>query len=172
MENRKIVINTKLSMVDFLQVVNDIVLEFFSIDGTYQPQIGFLNTMRIFYNACVTESKFEKYDIFDALDMEDIVADEEFIDAFNLALKPTHGQRLDFANAYKQAMDIVSNKKTSLNNLIEIIHNMLNTFVNSISEELGEDNIKKIMDIAEKVDTGEITPATIVEAYRQATTSA
>ena len=152
MENKKIIIDTKLSMIDFLQVVNDIALEFFGIDGTYQPQIGFLNTMRVFYNVCVEESKFEKKDIIDALDMESIVADEDFIKAFNAAIKPTQERKLDFSNAYMQAMDIVSTKKTSLNNFIDIIHNMLNEFSDSIGKELGEDNLKKIINIAEKVN--------------------
>lgn len=172
MEKNKIVVDTRLDMVDFLQVVNDIVLEYFGIDGTYQPHIGFLNAMRIFYNICVKESKFEKQDIVDALDMESIVADEDFIKEFNAAIKSTQEQKLDFSNAYRQAMDIVSNKKTSLNNFVDIMHNMLNEFINSIGGELGKENLNKIISIVEKVSAGEITSATVAEAYRQAITLA
>ncbi|MCD7891640.1 MAG: hypothetical protein LUG26_07845 [Ruminococcus sp.] len=85
-------VNTKLSLFDYLAMVENIASEFIDEkSGVYQPHIGQLNAMRLFYNFCVTESKFDdkyEHNIVDAEDMEEIVADEEFIEAFNNAIRP------------------------------------------------------------------------------------
>ena len=89
MRKQKIVVNTELSMIDYLVMVNDMVLEYFNEDGEYQPHIGMLNVMRLFYNHCVIESKFDTpHDIIDAMDMEIIVEDDDFLNAFNDAIIP------------------------------------------------------------------------------------
>ena len=101
MKTKKMKVNTYIGMVEYLTMVNEIVLEYFDEDGNYQPQIGILNAMRLFYNECVIESKFElPHDITDAMDMEIMVTDDEFVNEFNNAIigdRP--GIRFDFANA-------------------------------------------------------------------------
>lgn len=169
MENKKMVVDTNLGIVDFIQVVNDIALEYFNVDGAYQPHIGMLNAMRIFYNICVKESQFDEeygHDIFDALDMENIVKDKDFINEFTNATVPVC-EKLDFANAYIKALDIVENKKTSLNGAIEMIRNMIFEFMDSVDGIFKDENLEKITDIAEKISNGKINADTIVEAYAQ-----
>ena len=103
-QNKNMVIDVKLSIVDFVSTVNDIVLEYFDADGAYTPHIGLLNAMRVFYNECVKESKFDgdiPHNVADALEMEAIVADEQFIQCFNEALK-TDEYSLTFATAYNE----------------------------------------------------------------------
>lgn len=169
MENKNMIINTKLSIIDYLQVVNDIVLEYFNIDGSYQPHIGMLNAMRVFYNVCVKESEFDNengHEIIDVLELEDILGNEEFMHLFNNAI--VAGEvKLDFANAYKQALEIVDAKKTSLGNSIEIISNMISKFLNSLDDLFNDESINRISDIAEKMSNGKINADTIVEAYTQ-----
>lgn len=77
-----------------------------------------LNAMRIFYNKFVTNCKFDEshpHDITDVLQMEDIVADYDFIEAFNKAISPTV-EKFDFTNAYADTMGIVSKNKRMLRN--------------------------------------------------------
>lgn len=169
MNNKQIVVDTKLEMFQYLQIVNDIALEFFNIDGIYQPHIGILNAMRIFYDSCVKESKYnEKYghDIFDVTDMEEIVKDHDFMVAFNEALK-VDSIGFDFGNAYAQALDIVEHKKTSFGNIVDIIYKSITKFIESFHSMVDEDDVNKIVDIANKMSKNEINSDTIVEAYTQ-----
>lgn len=169
MENKQMVINTELEMFEYLQTVNDIALEYFNIDGKYQPHIGILNAMRIFYNLCVKESKYDEeygHDIFDATDMKEIVVDKDFIDAFNSALM-VKGMDFNFGNAYRQALDIVEYKKTSLENTVDIIYKAVMNFVESFNSTVSGDTINTIVDIANKMSNNQINSETIVEAYAQ-----
>lgn len=169
MENKKMVVDTNLGIVDFLQVVNDIALEYFDVDGVYQPHIGMLNAMRVFYNICVKESQFDDeygHDIFDAFDMENIMKDEDFILEFNRAINPSY-VKLDFANAYIRALEIVENKKTSLGAAIDAIRNLIFRLMDYADGIFKDENLDKIADIAEKISAGKINAGTLVEAYTQ-----
>lgn len=169
MENKQMVVNTELEMFEYLQTVNDIALEYFNIDGKYQPHIGLLNAMRIFYNLCIKESKYdEKYghDIFDATDMKEIVADKEFIESFYSTLI-VEDMGFNFGNAYKQALDIVEYKKTSLENTVDIIYKAVMNFVEALNSTVSGDTLNTIVDIANKMANGQINSETIVEAYTQ-----
>ena len=155
MENKQMIVDTNLGIIDFLQVVNDIALEYFNVDGVYQPHIGMLNAMRVFYNICVKESRFDEeygHDIFDALDMEDIVKDESFIDEFNKAIS-TPRVKLDFANAYEQALKIVKDRKTSLTSAVDTIRNLLLWLMDGMDEVFKNENIDKIANIVEKISS-------------------
>lgn len=163
-------INTKLELFDYLAMVNEIVLEFFNEDGTYQPHIGKINAMRLFYNQCVTKSKYdEKYphDIVDAMDMVEIVADDGFIAEYNEALAAGSYKNLDFGNAYKDAMEIVNVRKSSFGNAVEIVGSMLNRIVGSISTVLTDENIEKVSQIARDISNGSISAESIVDAYTE-----
>lgn len=166
--NNNFEIDTKLSLCDYLTMVNEIVLEFFNEDGVYQPHIGKINAMRLFYNDCVKKSPYdEKYghDIVDIMDMIDIVADEDFIYAYNEALAAGAYTSLDFENAYRDAMKIVDVKKSSFGNAVEIVGSMLNRIVNTISSVLTRENIEKVSKIAKEISDGNINAETIVNAY-------
>ena len=161
-------INTKLSLCDYLAMVNEIVLEFFNEDGVYQPHIGKINAMRLFYNDCVKKSPYdEKYDhdIVDIMDMIDIVADEGFIRAYNEALAADIYTSLDFGNAYRDAMEIVDVKKSSFGNAVETVGSMINRIVTTISSVLTGENIEKVSKIAKEISDGKINADAIVNAY-------
>lgn len=120
------VIKKDFSVVDYVSLVNGIVGEFFDSEtGDYQPHIGRLNVMRLFYNECVVESKFDlPHDFEDALMMDVLVEDEEFINEFNTAIKGDGKMRLDFANAYAEAMEM----KILLQNYINSVQSRLQRF--------------------------------------------
>lgn len=49
MENT-MVIKKDFSVIDYVSLVNGIADEFFDVNGEYQPHLGRLNVMRLFYN--------------------------------------------------------------------------------------------------------------------------
>lgn len=166
MENKEMIINTKFGIVDYMVMVDEIASEFFDEDSTYQPHYGKLNAMRLFYNNCVIESKFDKsHNISDGLDMEEIISDEEFISEYNLALKGNGDICFDFSNAYNDAMKIVESKNTPFNRLITGIKNLFD----KISPALSEDGVEKILKISDEIKNGKATPEAIVDAYLKKT---
>lgn len=167
MKTKKMKVNTSLGMVEYLTMVNEIVLEYFDEDGNYQPQIGILNTMRLFYNECVIESKFElPHDITDAMDMEIMVTDDEFVNEFNNAIiGDVPGIRFDFANAYKDAMDIVETKKSSIERAVDSVKKMIISVLDVINPLLSDEHIDKVAEIAHDVANGKISAEAVVDAY-------
>lgn len=166
--NNNFKVNTSLELFDYLAMVNEIALEFFSEDGIYQPHIGKVNAMRLFYNHCVTYSKFdEKYshNIIDAMDMIDIVADADFINSYNEAISAGEYMSLDFGNAYKDALEIVTVKRSSFGNAVEIIGSVLNRIAGNISSILTDENIEKVSQIAKEISNGNFSAESIVDAY-------
>ena len=108
--------------------------------------------MRLFYNEYVTESNFDiPHGFSDALQLKPLVSDKEFMDKYNQSLNGDDYIRLDFANAYRDAMEIVKTKKDSLNGLILTVKNAIKKAVNSFSESLSAENIEKLSKIAESI---------------------
>ena len=159
-QNKNIVIDVKLSIVDFVSTVNDIVLEYFDADGAYTPHIGLLNAMRVFYNECVKESKFDG-------DIPHNVADEQFIQCFNEALK-TDEYSLTFATAYNEAMKIVEQKKTSVFGAVELIKKVIMQVVDNMNGALTPENIQKITALFSKMNGSNIDMGTLMKLFGQA----
>lgn len=165
MENT-MVIKKDFSVIDYVSLVNGIADEFFDVNGEYQPHLGRLNVMRLFYNECVAESKFDlPHDFNDALMLEPLIQDEEFIAEFNKALKGDGSVRLDFANAYAEAMEIVNVRKGSFGNAVDVIKGAISNIVDMINPVLGTDNIEKFKQIADSFTSGNLSADAIVEAF-------
>lgn len=161
------VVNTKLGAIDYALMVNDIASQYFYSDGEYAPQIGLLNAMRLFYNCCVKESKFDDVvshtsDTLD--DMETLATDDQFIEEFNKALVADK-YCLDFANAFRDAMDIVNTKKSSLYQMVVLMKDAMNSIVDRIAPALTQENIDKVRAIAKDIADGKISAEAVVDAY-------
>lgn len=170
-ENKTMVVDTKLNIVDFVSIVNDIALEYFDEKNNYTPHIGLLNDMRLFYNYCVKESKFDNdipHNITDAIEMEDIVADAEFIEAFNEALKSS-GYGIDFATARLEGMNIVEQKKTSVFGAVELIRKIISDVVDNMNSVMNPENIDKITSLISTMGNGNINMNDIMKLLGQAT---
>lgn len=166
MENTNFVIDCKLGLLDYVSMVNNIANEFFDEEGTYTPHIGRINAMRLFYNECVIESKFDiPHDIIDVPQMEILVKDDDFIKAFNDAIEFNGSVCLDFANAYREAIDMVDTRKNSLASAIEVFKGAMVGITEKISPILTESNLDRLTKIADDVSNGNITPEAIAAAY-------
>jgi len=151
MENT-ITVKENLELTEYVSLVENIAEGFFDEEGNYQPHIGKLNTMRLFYNEYVIESNFDiPHGFSGALQLRPLINDNEFIYKYNQSLNGDGYIRLDFANAYRDAMKIVKTKKDSLNGLILTVKNVIKKAVNSFSESLSAENIEKLSKIAESI---------------------
>lgn len=160
------VIKNELNVVDYVSMVNGIVSEFFDDEGEYVPHIGRINAMRLFYNKCVLDSKFDlPHNFNDALQIDILVEDEEFIKAFNDAVKGDGMVRLDFANAYADAIEIVKTRKGTLGNAVNYIKKVLTNTISSITSELGEDGLEKLKELSDNFAGSNIDADAIVKAF-------
>lgn len=161
-----VAVNTNLSIVEYASIVNEIVKEYFDENGEYVPHFGRLNAMRIFYNQCVTDDRFcFPHDISKAEEMEELIASEDFIEAFCYTID--HGYNygsFNFANAYRDALGIVEVKKTSINQVAVAIRSVLNNLIKSLSDVLTTENIDKVTKIYEEIASGKISSQSIADA--------
>lgn len=164
-KRRKFNNNTSMLVVDYAIMVESLASEFFNLEtGDYQPHLGNLNAMRVFYNTFYRDE--EKDDaIIDALDMNPIVSDIDFITAFNDAITSCSGIQLDFANAYRDALDIVESRKTSVGRIFTGIKEGLQNLVETMSPAMDEENIGKIYSVVQEIAKGNISMDKIVKTY-------
>ena len=166
MEDKKIVWHINLDIIEYLMLVDAIVAGYFDDYGDYKPHIGALNCMRLFYNLCVTESKFDDeipHDFTDILLVGKLAADRGFVDAFQEATtyRNEYAGRLNFSEAYQNAIDIIDNKSNPLEKLYQGIMGMLK----SVAGELTDENIKAIGEFATQVKNGNVDYYKLMEGY-------
>lgn len=168
MENKmNLVVDTKLGVLAYVSMVDDIVIEYFSVDGEYQPHIGFLNTIRLFYNTCVKQSKFDDlipHDFTDVMLVDKLAEDQEFMDAYRVATEGDLG-KMDFANAFTDAMDIVKHRKNSLTSFVDSLKNSMGDLINMMTPALSKENLEAVSQIAKDIGNGKVTAQSIVEEY-------
>ena len=131
------IIDTELDIIQYVGCVDKIASRFFNEELEYEPYIGMLHAMCIFYNLCVKESGFKESvgdEVHDIWEIRDVAKDPEFIKEFNNAIQEQDSFGLNFNNAYKQAMNIVEHKKNPANNILDFIK-ILGT---EISGSIGE----------------------------------
>ena len=166
MNNKAITFKKKLSVAEYIAIVNNIASNYYNENGEYQPHIGILNAMRIFYNVCVTEDMFDlPHNIVDASEVEKLANDDEFIHSFNSAIESDGNVQLNFANAYIDAIAIVESKNDMITNAIMPVKNMIIDMIQNFSSYLTEENMNIISKISEGISNGNITADSIIEAY-------
>lgn len=157
-------INTKLNLVEYESIVNSIVCGYFDYNGEYTPGIGYANVIRLFYDICVTDSKFDNeipHDFTEITLVDSLEADDEFMTAFENALR-VDSHRFDFGNAYKDALDIVNSKRDSVG---ESIMRAISYLMGLLRETMTPENMDVTKRIAEDISSGKIDFAKIMAAY-------
>lgn len=160
----KEIIKTDLDAVTYASVVDEIVDNHFNTTGEYIPHYGLMSVMCTFYNTCVIESKIDAK-INHEMSLLEIVnvlsADKSFMVAFNDAICMKE-YRLDFANAYRDAMEIVYTKKSSLNYAVDRLVKSMDSIVEKILPVVSEENVNKLSSIADVFKNGDIN---LVDAF-------
>lgn len=156
---KKMIVNTKLSAISYIQVVNDLVAQFFYSDGEYVPHVGMLGAMKIFYENCVSGDMFsdEINENMDGLSITNVLANnDDFIEEYNAALK-TNKYCLDFANAYNDAMKIVETKKSSVYHMADILGKILRDVVSELESMFTSDKITELREILAKAPVDKLS---------------
>lgn len=149
-------IKRDLELLDFVSLVQDIADGFFD-EEKYTPHYGKLNTVRLFYNKCVEDDlQGVPHDFTDASLLNELVKDKKFMCRYNEAISDIseNGFQLDFANAYDTALDIVEQRKTSLNSISATIKNAIIELSEELTNLLSNENIEKLSQIADDMDAG------------------
>lgn len=162
----------RFTITEYYLIVNTIVDGFFGDDGSYTPHIGDMVAMLTFFNECV----MNKHDIIDAdriddvLEADELFANDEFISSFNEAIYFDGDIKYDFANAFKNAMEIVANKNNSIPLALNNVMNSISEIVETTNEMLTEENINKLTDFANAVAQSNFNAKSVADAF--ATTDA
>lgn len=180
--------NENLGINEYIFATDKIAQVYFDSDNQYQPHIGLLETMWLFYSLCVTETKYDKdinakldemekarkeqntdnsKQMFDLTIYQDLFSDDEFIKEFNNVVtsykKPNYG--LTFGSAFRSAMEIVKTKRNSVNSLEYTITKILTELADKFENLISPDKIEELTDIAKRIQTGETAADAVVQAY-------
>lgn len=164
---KNFVVDTRLDATNYTLVVANIASQYFFSNGEYAPHAGIINAMAEFYGRCVKESKFDdsiSHEMTSLADVSVLAADDEFIEEFNKAVEFKIYQ-LDFANAFRDALDIVNTKKNSLNRAVEMIRCALSEFSDNVAPLMTEQNMANISAIAKDIQKGGTSAEAIVKEY-------
>lgn len=180
--------NENLGINEYIFATDKIAQVYFDSDNQYQPHIGLLETMWLFYSLCVTETKYDKdintkldemekarkekntddnKQMFDLTIYQDLFSDDEFVKEFNNVVtsykKPNYG--LTFGSAFRSAMEIVKTKRNSVNSLEYTITKILTELADKFENLISPDKIEGLTDIAKRIQTGETAAKAVVQAY-------
>ena len=119
MANKEIIVKDNVDIVIYSAAVQAIVNKFFDDENNYTPHFGRTNAITVFFNYFVDNVSLDNYfsDVDGELDVDFLLANEDCLKLYNEALKGNGTFRLDFCNAYADAIDIVNQKKNSIGNM-------------------------------------------------------
>lgn len=164
--DKKIIVLDNVDMVTYGAAVTEIVKKFFDEDGNYTPQFGRANAIGVFFNRFVDivslESYFSDYD--GEIDVNLFLANEDCLTAYNTALRNGAEYRLNFANAYADAMDIVKTRNSTFGGAVNMLMNGISKLADKVSPIFTEDNIDKLSKIADDVAKGDLSAESVVKA--------
>lgn len=170
MKDKVLIIDTKLTLIDYISLIDALVDGYFDVDGNYQPHIGMANAMRLFYNLCVKKSIFDNtipHDFSDIILVEKLASCDEFILQFNNAISLGSICCIDFTfgYAYNQAMEIVQVRNDPMYKMSNDINVFLNSLLSLISNVMTQENIDITRDLANDIKSGKLDFSKIMMAY-------
>lgn len=162
----KIIVLDNVDIVTYSAAVAEIAEKFFDEDDNYTPQFGRANSVGVFFNRFVDIISLEAYfaDYDGEINVDLFLADENCLKVYNKALKNNTDYRLNFANAYADAMDIVKTKNTTIGGAVELFKSAISKIADKINPIFTDDNIAKLEKISENVAKGDLSPDAVVKA--------
>jgi hypothetical protein len=162
----KIIVLDNVDIVTYSAAVAEIAEKFFDEDDNYTPQFGRANSVGVFFNRFVDIISLEAYfaDYDGEINVDLFLADENCLKVYNNALKNDTDYRLNFANAYADAMDIVKTKNTTIGGAVELFKSAISKIADKINPIFTDDNIAKLEKISENVAKGDFSPDAVVKA--------
>lgn len=164
---KEIIVNDNVDIITYSAAVQAIAEKFFDVKDNYTPYFGRINAVTVFFNYFVDDESLTDYfsDMKDEITTDFIVRNEECLNLYNKALQGTGTYRLDFANAYKDAMEVVYHRRSSVGNIIDRIQKAVSEIADVINPVFSGDNLDKLTEITKNVADGNLSAESIVEAY-------
>jgi len=155
--------------VDYYNLVNQLVEGYFNEDGDYLPQIGDAVAMTIFFNVCIIDKEqFSDLEIIeDPLEAGGVFEDEDFIEAFNEAIFFNGQIRFDFANAFKNALEIVNYRTSSLTYASKVLTGGIKDIINRLDETYDDERLQTLATIAENVASSDFNAKAVSDAFAE-----
>ena len=165
---KDIIVFDNVDIVTYSAAVREIAEKFFDEDGNYTPHFGRINSIGVFFNRFVDPVGLEAFFADKEITIDLLASEEGCLQLYNGALNRYRGFRLDFANAYADALDIVKQRNTTIGGVINLITDSLGKLSDKISPVLTEKNIDKIEKISKNISSGKLSADSIVEAIGKA----
>lgn len=161
----KIIVLENVDIVTYCAAVREIAEKFFDEDDNYTPQFGRANAVGVFFNRFVDMISLEAYfaDYDGEINVDLFLADDNCLNIYNEALKNGESYRLNFANAYADAMDIVKAKTSTIGGAINLIMDGISKLSDKISPVVTEDNLNKLSKIVDGLSNGDLSADSILK---------
>lgn len=159
----EIKIRDHISATEFVFLVDAIASQFFSTTHEYQPHIGRMNAMRLFYAVAVEGELFGvSKDADNINDMTPLFENDVFIRAFNTEIVANSHEDFTYGNAYYHAMEIVDDERRSrYRDAKRVFANVKDILSNVITEE----NIAKIAELFSNLDDDSVITSVLAKAF-------
>lgn len=122
----------------------------------------------MFFNRFVDAVSLEAYFADKEVTIDLLAREEGCLKLYNAALNESKDFRLNFANAYADALNIVKQKNTTIGGLVDLVTDSLGKLADKITPVLTEENIDKIAKISDDISKGEFSVDAIAEAVGKA----
>ena len=157
----------RFNVTEYYVLVNDIADGFFGEEGDFIPHIGDMVAMLIFYNECILNKEVfdtEEY-IDDPFDADALFENEAFIECFNEAIAFDGEIKYDFANAFKNAMEIVNYRNSSMSYVMNEFMNGFSKMVQTVTETVTDENMEKLTEFAKAVSDKDFSAQAVGDAF-------
>lgn len=166
--NTEIKVKPQLNIYEYVQIVEDLVREFYDENGNYVPHYGELNALRLFYNYCVEDDiDGIPHTISEATQLESLILNKDFMAAYRNNIYQVWYAPLTFSDALSKARSIIEVK----NNSFTAVANVIKQIVADIEDKLGiasnehmEDIIAAVNKLAEAFQDGGIDADKLISA--------
>lgn len=160
-------INTNFNIADYIQVVENLIDGYFGLNGEYEPHMGKIESMRIFYNYCVKETSLDLPEtIVDDIEaMDKLVSNKDFIDVYNDSINTSIIECLDFGNAVHDAYESIQVRIRSTNDAFSNLINSITKLTDNMADTMKPETAKALIKISEEISNGKLSVDNIVDAF-------
>ena len=176
--------DNKLTLSEYAAITESIANAYFDREtGEYIPHLGELFTLATYFNNCVTLDPSETTAMFgdtdndgseevvamitDINDIVKLTSNEEFMDGYMDAIKAEPRIDIDFANAYRNAHDIIEQRKNGMYQFTTNTLLGLKTVGEILEKTISSINMDQLSQISKNIADGKLSADEIVQAYQQ-----
>ncbi len=162
--------NNKLTLSEYTVITENIANAYFDREtGEYVPHIGELFTLATYFNNCTITEEADGIDGFitDINDIEKLTDNDEFMEAFDDAIKAEPRIGIDFANAYRNAHDIIEQRKNGMYQFTTNTLLGLKTVGEILEKTISSVNMEQLSQISKNIADGDLNVGDIAKEFQK-----